>query len=342
VAGSRRRRGEEECVRVRQLIKLMRPGDWAKNVFVLPAFVFALPGLLVRGAEVGALLGHTALAFIAFCLLASGFYAVNDVIDAPRDRKHPVKRKRPVASGAVTPGAAAGLGVVLIVAALLVAWVVNWLLVLTLLLYCLLQGLYNLRIKRVMLVDVVVLATGFAIRATAGAVAIEIQISIWLLLCVFFLTLYLGFIKRLCDLTSAKAMDDNEWSSPAGYDDRIELNWLLGVSAVLAIVTYLMYALSDHAMAIFGSRALGFALLTPLVMIAIHRFYRRATEGTSDSPLAALREDRIVLAAVVLFSAGVLVSLFVPRAQQLLDQLYIVGESGQVDGPTPGKPLNGD
>jgi hypothetical protein len=161
-------------------------------------------------------------------------------------------------------------------------------------------------------------------------VAIEIQISIWLLLCVFFLTLYLGFIKRLCDLTSAKAMDDNEWSSPAGYDDRIELNWLLGVSAVLAIVTYLMYALSDHAMAIFGSRALGFALLTPVVMIAIHRFYRRATEGASDSPLAALRDDRIVQAAVVLFGAGVLVSLFVPQAQRLLDELYIVGESREV------------
>jgi 4-hydroxybenzoate polyprenyltransferase len=324
------------------LIKLMRPGDWAKNVFVLPAMVFALPGLLAEGADVWPLIGHTALAFIAFCLLASGFYAINDVIDASRDRQHPVKRKRPVASGAVASGHAALLGVVLIIMALLVAWTVNWLLVFTLLLYCLLQMLYNLRIKRVMLVDVVVLATGFAIRATAGAVAIDIQISIWLLLCVFFLTLYLGFIKRLCDLTSAKALDDNEWSSPAGYDDRIELNWLLGVSAVLAIVTYLMYALSDHAMAIFGSRALGFALLTPLVMIAIHRFYRRATEGTSDSPLAALRDDRIVLAAVILFSAGVLVSLFVPQAQRLLDELYIVGEGRQIESPAPSQPQGGE
>lgn len=323
-------------MRVRQLAKLMRPGEWAKNVFVLLALVFALPGRLAHGADVWPLIGHTALAFIAFYLLASGFCAINNVTDAPRDRKHPVKRKQPVASGAIAPGKTAGMGVVLIVAALLVAWALNWLLVCTLLLYCLLQMLYNLQIKRVMLVNVVGLATGFAIRATAGPVAIEF--SIWLLLCVFFLTLYLDFVKRLCDWSSAKPMDDNEWSSPAGYDDRIELNWLPGVSAVLAIVTCLMYALSDQSTAIFGSRAIDFALLTPLMMIAIHGSYRRSTDGSSDSPLEALRDDRIVLAAIALFSTGVLVSLFVPQSPRLLDELYIVGESRLVADTTSGPP----
>jgi len=305
------------------LIRLLRPGDWVKNVFVLPALVFSLPGALDRGEPVGPQIGHTLLAFIAFCLLASGFYAMNDVLDVTSDRKHPVKRLRPVASGAVPAGRAVLLGAGLIVAALGVGFVVNLALLMTLLAYAAIQVAYNLGLKRVMLVDVVVLATGFALRSAAGAVAIDVQISVWLLLCVFFLCLYLGFIKRLCDLASAAASGNTEWHSPAGYDDRSEINWLLGVSAVLAIVTYLMYALSPHAQALFASRAIGFALLSPLVMIAIHRFFRRASRGSSDSPLAALREDRTVLVTVLLFSVGVIVTLYVPAVQVALDRVFV-------------------
>jgi 4-hydroxybenzoate polyprenyltransferase len=307
------------------LFRLMRPGDWVKNVFVFPALVFSVPGLLAEGEPITPLAVNTILAFIAFCLLASGAYAVNDVVDAPKDRRHPVKRRRPVASGTIAPGTAILFAVVLIAGAFLVAITVNRLLIATLLGYALLQAGYNLGIKRVLLVDVVALATGFALRATAGAVAIRVQISVWLLLCVFFLCVYLGFIKRLCDLSSAAAAGDSQWKSPAGYDDRIELSWLLGVSAVLAIVTYLMYALSDHAWALFGSRSIGFALLSPLVMITIHRFYRRASRGTSDSPLAALIEDRVVLVCVLLFAGGVLASLYVPAVQRVFDHVFVAG-----------------
>ena len=173
-----------------------------------------------------------------------------------------------------------------------------------------------------MLVDVVAVAAGFALRATAGAVAIDVRISVWLLLCVFFLCLYLGFVKRLCDLASATAAGCRDWKSPAGYDDRNELNWLLGVSAVLAIVTYLMYSLSEHAWALFGPRSIGFALLSPLVMITIHR---RASRGTSDSPLAALLEDRVVIVSVALFAAGVLMSLYVPFMRDIFEHIFVAG-----------------
>ena len=306
-------------------IKLMRPGDWTKNLFVLPALIVSAPRLVSEGADAGPLILNTALAFIAFCLLASGFYAVNDIADAPQDRRHPIKRLRPVASGAVTPGRALVFGVLLIIVGLAVALAVSRMLLLTLLCYALLQILYNVRIKHAMLVDVVALALGFALRATAGAVAIDVRISVWLLLCVFFLCLYLGFIKRLCDLSSAAAAGDTHWKSPAGYDDRIELNWLLGISAALAIVTYLMYATSEHAWALFGSRSVGFALLSPLVMITIHRFYRRASRGRSDSPLSALLEDRTVLVCVVLFALGVILSLYVPHVQRVFEHIFVAG-----------------
>ena len=303
----------------RDLIRVMRPGDWAKNVFVLPAVVFSdklsEPGAIVQAAA----------AFAAFCLLSSGFYAINDVLDAERDRAHPIKRQRPVASGAVSPRAAVTLGVACALAGLGLGWMVNLPLVAILLSYAVLQVLYNALLKRVVFVDVVAIAIGFSLRAAAGAVAIEVEMSIWLLLCVFFLCLYLGFVKRLCDISSAAQAHDIVWRPSAPYNDRDELNWLLGISAVLAVVAYLMYTLSSHAWELFGARALGLALLSPLVLIAIHRFYRRARQGTSDSPLSALRQDRAVLAAVVLFVLGVFASLYLDFVQTILETLFVAG-----------------
>lgn len=304
---------------VRDLIRVMRTGDWAKNVFVLPAVVFS-----ERLSEPEAM-GHAALAFAAFCLLSSGFYALNDVVDRESDRRHPIKRHRPVASGAVSPKSATILGLSCAAMGLALGWVVNLPLVAVLLTYAVLQILYNALLKRVLLVDVVTIAIGFSLRAAAGAVAIDVQMSIWLLLCVFFLCLYLGFIKRLCDISSATKAQDSSWRPAAPYDNPSELNWLLGVSAVLAVVAYLMYTLSDWAWERFGAGSFGLALLTPLVLIAIHRFYRRASKGTSDSPLAALREDRAVLVSVVLFVLGVLGSLYLEIVPIILDTLFAAG-----------------
>ena len=208
---------------------------------------------------------------------------------------------------------------------LVLGWVVSPWLVAVLLTYAVLQILYNALLKRVLFVDVVTIAIGFSLRAAAGAVAIDVQMSIWLLLCVFFLCLYLGFVKRLCDISSAEQGRDVQWRPSAPYDDRNELNWLLGVSAVLAVVAYLMYTLSDWTWGRFGTGAWGLALLTPLVLIAIHRFYRRASKGASDSPLAALRQDRAVLASVVLFVIGVLASLYLEFVQTILDTLFVAG-----------------
>lgn len=303
----------------RDLIRVMRPGDWAKNVFVLPAVVFS-----DKLSEPGAIV-QAAVAFAAFCLLSSGFYAINDVLDAERDRAHPIKRQRPVASGAVSPRAAVTLGLTCALAGLGLGWMVNLPLVAILLSYAVLQVLYNALLKRVVFVDVVAIAIGFSLRAAAGAVAIEVEMSIWLLLCVFFLCLYLGFVKRLCDISSAAQAHDIVWRPSAPYNDRDELNWLLGISAVLAVVAYLMYTLSSHAWELFGARALGLALLSPLVLIAIHRFYRRARQGTSDSPLSALRQDRAVLAAVVLFVLGVFASLYLDFVQTILEELFVAG-----------------
>jgi 4-hydroxybenzoate polyprenyltransferase len=310
-------------------LRLIRPGDWVKNVFVLPAFVFSLPQLLHRaeqvgGADLSTQVFATIGAFVAFCLTASGFYCINDVLDAEKDRAHPVKRRRPVAAQRITARAASLLGVVLIILGVALGFIVTRSLGVVLILYILLQASYNMGLKRVAIVDVVWVAAGFALRATAGAAAIHVPISLWLVLCVFFLCLYLGFIKRLCDITSARQAGKIEWKSPAGYEHQGELDWLLGVSAVLAVITYLMYAVSDHAWEQFGARATGFALLSPLVLIAMHRFYRGATNGRSDSPFAALKGDPGVALAILLFGLGTLVSLYMPGVDRWLSALFVV------------------
>lgn len=302
----------------------MRPGDWTKNSFVLLAFVFWAANA-VRTHESGEILARgidALVAFAAFSLAASGFYAINDAIDAAKDRQHPVKSRRPVASGAVSRGFAVGLGVALEVAALAVAASLSMSLMAAVALYGVLQLLYNARLKRIPVVDVTTIATGFALRAAAGAVAIDVRISVWLVLCVFFLCLYLGFIKRTCDLVSAER-SGSSWKPSADYRGREELQWLLGVSAVMTVLMYLSYTLSDHAQSLFGSRATGLALLTPLVLIAIHRFWRRANEGSSDSPLDALRSDGVVLSAILLFIALLGVVLFVPQAATALDGVFL-------------------
>ncbi|MHC4992585.1 MAG: UbiA prenyltransferase family protein, partial [Planctomycetota bacterium] len=298
-----------------------------KNVFVLAPIVFAAPTLFGDGEppEIGLVVetaGTALLAFAAFCLLSSGFYCINDVFDADEDRMHPIKRHRPVAAGEIPRRTALVLGVVLVAAGVMLGAVVNWSLAIVALAYAALQVLYNVGLKRAMLVDVVAVAIGFGLRAAAGAVAIDVRVSVWLLLCVFFLCLYLGFVKRLFDLSSAEAGGAADWTQPAGYEDRI----LLGVSATLSVVTFLMYALSDHAQSIFGTRALGFALLTPLVVIAIHRFYARASKGRSDSPLRALVEDRAVLASIVLFAAGTFATLYAPGVDRALEAVFYVTE----------------
>lgn len=309
-------------------LRLMRPGDWTKNVFVLPALVFSVPQWLrdpsTSSDQVVSAIAATCAAFFAFCLISSGFYAINDARDAGSDRAHPVKRTRPVASGRITPQAATTFGVICTVAALALGFVINAETGVVLASYAALQIAYNIRLKRVLFVDTIAVAIGFALRAACGAVAIDVQVSVWLVLCVFFLCLFLGFVKRLCDMAAAERAGAADWHSPAGYESRAELHWLLGISAVLAVMTFLMYSLSEHTWSIFGVRALGFALLTPFVLIALFRFFRRADAGLSVSPLEAVLHDRAILAAVVLFSAGVFATLYAPRVDELLEAVFLI------------------
>ena len=313
--------------RLQAYLRLLRPSDWTKNVLVLAPLVFA------RRLANPAADWRAVAAFVAFVLISSGFYCVNDALDVNEDRLHPVKRLRPVAAGQIAPRAAAAFGLVLIVAGTCGGFALRRLLGLDCLFYVALQVAYNLRLKRVLMVDVTAVASGFVLRAAAGSAAIAVRLSVWMALCVFFLTLYLGFIKRLCDLSTAERAADEAglpatggWHSVAGYDSRAELNWLLGLTAALTIVTYIMYTLSERTEQNFYPRhsvGIAFAMLTPLVVIAIHRFFRRASLGWSDRPMDAILGDRAVRACIFLFAAGVLLALYAPHLDDWVQRLFM-------------------
>jgi decaprenyl-phosphate phosphoribosyltransferase len=298
-------------------LHLMRPTDWLKNVLVLAALVFG--SRLTLWADFRA----AAIAAIAFTFLSAGFYAINDALDAATDRAHPLKRHRPVAMGLITPGGAILFGAALITVGLAVGFLISNKVGLVLILYALLQAAYNAGIKRVALYDVAALAIGFVLRAAAGAAAIHAHISVWFILGVYFLCVYLGFIKRIADLVTAVNNGAANWHSPAGYDDLTELNWNAAVSGALAIGTYLSYTLSNHAQVIFGYKALLFALLAPLVILAMQRLYRRARQGSSDRPLDAFTQDAGFRTSVLLYVVIVILVLYESHAGPWLSKYLL-------------------
>lgn len=186
-----------------ELLRAMRPKQWVKNVFVFAALAFSGGRLWTRPDQVLLVAG----AFALFCLTASAIYLINDVADIEKDRAHPKKRSRPLASGRLHPTTAIGAAVALLLIALPGAYVLDSLngpdlsLLAVLLAYLLIQGvLYTYLLKHIVILDIFTIAAGFVLRAVAGAIVLDINITSWLLMCMGLLALFLGIGKRRAEL----------------------------------------------------------------------------------------------------------------------------------------------
>ena len=178
------------------VLRALRPAQWLKNGLVLAGLVFGAKLFDLAAVQ------RAILAAGCFCLLSSGFYLLNDVRDAEADRLHPNKRTRPVAAGELTPAAAGALGLVLIVLSILAGALLGPAFVAVVLGYAALMLAYNLTLKEIVLLDVMAIAIGFVLRAVGGAVAVDVSISPWLLVCTMLLALLLGFGKRRYELAA--------------------------------------------------------------------------------------------------------------------------------------------
>jgi 4-hydroxybenzoate polyprenyltransferase len=177
-------------------LRLARPKQWTKNGFVLAGVVFAHEALMVKSVA------SALLAFVAFCALSGAVYATNDVLDVEEDRKHPIKRSRPVASGEIPPRSAMVFAAMLAIAGLAVSFAVGPGVGLAGVAYLALQAVYTPVLKHTAILDVMSISAGFVIRALAGVAAVGSPISPWLIVCTALLTLFLGFSKRRHEIAS--------------------------------------------------------------------------------------------------------------------------------------------
>jgi len=285
------------------LVRLSRPSHWLKNGFVLAALVFARK---VTDAEA---VVKALEAFAAFCLASSAMYALNDVVDRREDAQHPSKRNRPVASGAVGVGTAVALGFVLAAGAAAVAAHMGGPLALVVAAYLVLMLAYTLGLKRVAILDVLILASGFVLRAYAGGLAIEVTVSHWLLLCTLTLSLFLGFAKRESERVvlgeDASATRPLAWGL---YTER-SLAHMMTVSAGLAIVTYMLYTVSERTIREVAHHEWMFITVLP-VIYAVFRFYHMAITGRAADPVDMVRRDPAFVVALVVWLAMVAGLLF--------------------------------
>jgi 4-hydroxybenzoate polyprenyltransferase len=273
--------------RLRAAVAALRPRQWSKNLLLFAGIVFAAE-LGDRGRWVAAL-----VAFAAYCAASSAAYLVNDVRDARSDRLHPVKRQRPVACGDLAPAAAMGVAAALAGLAIVAAATLGPGSLACMAAFLLLQGGYSLWLKSVELLDVLVIAMLFVLRAAAGAIAVDVRISPWLLICTFLLALFLALAKRRAELRLGGAR-----ARPAlnGYSDAL-LDRLLGVVAGATVVAYTAYTLTAH-------ESPWLVLTVPLVVFGLSRYLRLLhRRGLGEEPEAVLVTDLPILATVAVWAA---------------------------------------
>lgn len=287
-------------VHTRIVIELMRPRQWTKNLAVLAAVIFA------GGLFDGRALATTTLAFVSFCLASSASYAVNDVLDTARDRTHPVKRHRPVASGRLSSHAALVVAGVLAAAGGLVALAISTQFIAVIVGYLVLQGLYAFALKNVSIVDMLAIAAGFVLRAVGGAVAISVPVSPWLVLCTGLLALFLAAAKRRHELVLLG--DESLSHRPVLGEYSAEL--LDSFMVTLSAATISSYALYTF----FETRAPGntMMLTIPFVVYGVLRYQslvlRKAAGGRPEEVLLG---DGPMLADVTLWLLAAIVALYV-------------------------------
>lgn len=275
---------------MKALLRSLRPEQWLKNGFVLAPIVFS--GLI---GDPDAWL-RSALAVAAFCAASSATYLVNDVVDRKADRLHPAKRTRPIAAGELSVAGALAAAAVLVVAAVAVAiWIGGWF-PWILVGYVALVVLYSVLLKRIVFLDVLVVAAGFVLRVVGGAVAIDVPVSRWILVVTYLLALYLALGKRRTELV---LLGDGagEHRSVLGHYSLSLVDSAISVVLGATVLAYALYTVAPDTVAKVGSE--GLLATFPIVLYGLFRYlYLLHRHELGGSPAQALLTDRPLLVCV--------------------------------------------
>ncbi|MDZ4860751.1 MAG: decaprenyl-phosphate phosphoribosyltransferase [Candidatus Hydrogenedentes bacterium] len=288
------------------LITALRAYQWPKNLVVFGALVFAVelddPLKVVK----------TIFAFAVLCAASSAVYVLNDIVDIEKDRSHPEKKNRPVASGALSVPIAALMVAVLAGLALTVAFLVEWKLGLATIAFLVLNLAYSLILKNIMLVDVLAIAVSFVIRGIAGALVIDVAFSNWLVVCTLFLALFLALGKRRREigLLEEEAIKHRE---VLGHYTVPYLDALMIVLAGTTLLTYTIYTCSSEVVERLHTDKLYLTL--PCVIYGLFRYlYLVHHKSGGGDPSRTLVRDAPLLAAVVLWGITNVAIIYGPRA----------------------------
>jgi 4-hydroxybenzoate polyprenyltransferase len=280
----------------------LRPHQWTKNLLVFAGLIFA-QRLFDRHA-----LTTSIAAFAVFCALSSVVYLVNDLYDRDADRLHPIKAKRPIASGALAPGAAWTAAIVLGAAAMTAAMMINRSFAVVGGLYLVILSAYSVSLKHLVILDVLTLASGFVLRAVAGAVAIDVPFSNWLLLVTLLAALFIGLSKRRAELVSLADGASGHRRILAEYSPYL-LDQMIGVVTASTLIAYAFYTISPEVVQRFGTDRLIYTV--PFVIYGIFRYLyliHQREEGGNPSEL--LVTDRPLLGCLALWGLAVVIILY--------------------------------
>lgn len=290
-----------------ELFRAMRPRQWTKNLFVFAGLVFSQH--LVDFVQALEVVG----AFVVFCLASGSVYLLNDLVDLERDRLHPLKSQRPLASGRLSVGAA--------------RWALAGLLALTVglglclglpflgmvLIYLGVQLFYSLLLKRIVILDVFCIAAGFVLRVLAGALVIQVDVSRWLVVCTLMVSLFLGLAKRRHELTLAGEDAVSHREVLAEYSPYL-LDQLIAVVTAATVLSYTLYTVDPETVAKFGTGNLVFTV--PFVLYGVFRYLYLihmkggGPSGAGGSPESTLLGDRPLLGNIALWGLVVLFVLY--------------------------------
>ncbi|MDP9378940.1 MAG: decaprenyl-phosphate phosphoribosyltransferase [Chloroflexota bacterium] len=286
------------------LLRELRPKQWTKNALVFAGLVFDM-----KLFDLGAL-ATSISAFLIFCAISSAAYVINDLADLERDRRHPVKRRRPIASGLLSVGLARVAVVVLLAVALPVAFLLSWQFALVALTYFVTVLIYSFVLKHVVLLDVFAIASGFVLRAVAGTVVLAVSLSPWLLVCTVLLSLFLALAKRRHELLLLEGGAGGHRQILDEYSERF-LDQMIAIVTSSTVIAYSLYTFQaagppdDHSM----------MLTIPFVLYALFRYlYLIHQRNEGGSPETLLLKDRPLLVTILLWALVVVTVLYRPWA----------------------------
>jgi len=286
------------------VVDSLRPHQWTKNLFVFAGVLFG--GQLFHLVA----FGRAAAAFAVFCALSGVVYIFNDLADRAGDQRHPLKRLRPIASGRLSPRVAFVSATVIAIAALLVALLIGPLFALVSVIYVALLVLYSLVLKHLVIIDALTIAAGFVLRAAAGAVAVSVPISHWLLVCTTLLALFLVLSKRRHELTLLADGAMTHRPILEEYSPYL-LDQMIAVVTASTVVAYSVYSTSMETAERLRTTRLG--LTIPFVLYGIFRYlYLVHQKRAGGSPADLLLTDRPLLICVGLWALSVALILYSP------------------------------